>query len=290
MEATQQGINIKATAWTVGVHVLLLLLFFFVKYNTVTEVPVQELGMEVNLGTDADGSGTDQPMVMEDPAPDNRQPEAAVVPPVQTATNTPHEVLKTEEPDAPVINTKPEQPKKPQQRPVVAEVKPVPKKQNKPTTTLPVQPQPKPQMQQPRYVYNGGTGRGGNSAAVNKPGTGEGNTQGNGDRGVPGGTPGASNYTGTLGRGTGGISYNLAGRNIVAYPPPDADFKEGGKVVIRITVNKEGAIVNKQVKSAGNAEIRAIALRKADKIKFNKSDNAPEEQFGDVTFVFKTRT
>lgn len=288
MEATQQGINIKATAWTVAVHVLLLLLFFFVKYSNITEVPAQELGMEVNLGTDADGSGTDQPMLMEDPAPDNRQPEAAVVPPAKVEANTPHEVLKTDEPDAPVINTKPEQPKKPQQRPVVAETKPVPKKQDKPTTTQATQ--PKPQVQQPRYVYNGGTGRGGNSAAVNKPGTGEGNTQGNGDRGVPGGKPGASNYTGTPGRGTGGFSYNLAGRNIVAYPPPDADFKEGGKVVIRITVNKDGAIVNKQVKSASNAEIRAIALRKADKIKFNKSDNAPEEQFGDVTFVFKTRT
>jgi outer membrane biosynthesis protein TonB len=282
MNATQQGINIKATAWTVGVHVLLLLLFFFIKYNTSTEEPIQELGMEVNLGTDADGSGTDQPMVTEDPAPDNREAAQTIAAAAQE-TNTEKEVLKTEEPDAPVINTKPTEAKKPV-RNNVAETKPKP--QTKPTTAT-VQPtQPKPQ--QPRYVYNGGTGKGGNSAAINKPGTGEGNTTGNGDRGVPGGAPGASNYTGTQGRG--GISYNLTGRSIVAYPPPDADFKEGGKVVIRITVNKDGAIVSKQVKSATNAEIRAIALRKADKIKFNKSESAPEEQFGDVTFVFKTRS
>lgn len=286
MDATQQGINIKATAWTAGVHVLLLLLFFFVKYSSVTEQPVQELGMEVNLGTDADGSGTDQPMITEDPAPDNREEATAIAAPVQENTNTTKEVLKTEEPDAPVINTKPVAAKKPVQKEVVAEK---PAKQSKQETKAATQ-QPKPQVQQPRYVYNGGTGKGGNSAAINKPGTGEGNTHGAGDRGVPGGTPGASNYKGTPGSGTGGISYNLSGRSIVAFPPPDADFREGGRVVIRITVNKDGTIVSKQVKSATNAEIRAIALKKAEKIKFNKSDKAPQEQFGDITFVFKTRT
>jgi outer membrane biosynthesis protein TonB len=143
-------------------------------------------------------------------------------------------------------------------------------------------------VQKPRYVFSGSAGRGGNRAAANMPGTNEGNTHGNGDRGVPGGTPGAANYTGIPGRGN-GISHTLSGRSIVAFPPPDADFREGGKVVIRITVNREGAIVNKTVKSATNAEIRAIALRKVDKVKFNKSENAPEEQFGDITFVFKTR-
>lgn len=282
-ENETKGINIKASAWTIGVHVVLLLLFLLIKYSApASETPIVEMGMEVNLGTSDNGSGTDQPMAVGDPAPDEASVKYKSA--AQQSSN-PREVEETTEADAPAVS------------------RPVTTNKNKPnnntaanannsrannsretvnnTNTRP---------QRPRYTYNGSTGNNGNGATENRPGTSEGNTQGTGDRGVPNGTPGASNYTGQPGRGNGGISHNLAGRNIIAFPPPDADFREGGRVVIRITVNKAGAIVNKQVKSASNAEIRAIALRKVDKIKFNKSDDAPEEQFGDVTFVFKTRS
>lgn len=275
--AAEQKINIKASAWTIGVHALLLLLFFLVRYSTpVIESPV-EMGMEVNLGTSDDGSGNDQPMVTEAPAPDAATVNTNVTP-QQATTN--EEILKTDEADAPVINTMPEK------KTIVAATDNK-KKETKHNTATPAT-QPANTQQRPRYVFNGSAGRGGNNAGTNMPGTSEGNTRGTGDRGVPGGTPGAANYTGVPGWGN-GISHTLSGRSIIAFPPPDADFKESGKVVIRITVNRDGIIVNKQVKSATNAEIRAIALRKADKVKFNKSESAPEEQFGDITFVFKTR-
>lgn len=275
--AAEQKINIKASAWTIGVHALLLLLFFLVRYSTpVIETPV-EMGMEVNLGSSDDGSGNDQPMMTEAPAPDAASVNTTLAP-QQTTTN--EEILKTDEADAPVINTRPEK------KTIVAATNNK-KKETKYNTATPAT-QPANAQQRPRYVFNGSTGRGGNNANTNMPGTSEGNTRGSGDRGVPGGTPGAANYTGVPGWGN-GISHTLSGRSIIAFPPRDADFKESGKVVIRITVNRDGIIVNKQVKSATNAEIRAIALRKADKVKFNKSDSAPEEQFGDITFVFKTR-
>ena len=66
--ATEQRINIKATAWTVGVHVLLLLLFAWISYSIPSPAPIEELGMEVNLGTSDDGSGTDQPMAVDAPS------------------------------------------------------------------------------------------------------------------------------------------------------------------------------------------------------------------------------
>jgi outer membrane biosynthesis protein TonB len=273
--AVEQKINVKATVWTVIVHIVLLLLFLFIRYGTpVIETPV-EMGMEVNLGTSDNGNGTDQPMAIEAPAPD-----AAVVPMSSAAqlNASNDEIVKTEEADAPVINTKPE-------KKVTVASTDNNKKAKQETinqTTRITNPTPR-----PRYVFNGNTGRGGNNATANMRGTSEGNTRGNGDRGVPSGTPGAANYTGVPGWGN-GISHTLSGRSIVAFPNPDADFKESGRVVIRITVSREGAIVNKTVKSSTNAEIRAIALRKVDKVKFNKSDNAPEEQFGDITFVFKT--
>src|SRR5690606_35111281 len=102
--------------------------------------------------------------------------------------------------------------------------------------------------QRARYVYGGSTGPGGNNATTDAPGRGEGNTSGTGDRGVPGGTPGATNYEGTPGSG-GGISHDISGRSIVAFPPREAEFKEGGKVVVRITVNRQGVITDKRIVS-----------------------------------------
>lgn len=282
-QQNEQTFNVKAAAWTVGVHVVLLLLFILFKYSVpATAAPVVDMGMEVNLGTSDNGSGTDQPMDVEDPAAAANS-NAARTTTRQAQENK--ELLNTDDPDAPAVKNTPSTNKQASHTNEQATTR------NRNNTSQPQAPAAHTQQQQrPRYVYNGGTGRGGNSADANAPGSSEGNTTGNGDRGVPGGTPGASNYTGTPGSGNGGISHNLAHRNIIAFPAPDADFKEGGRVVIRITVNKAGNIINKQIVSASNAELRAIALRKVDKVRFNKSDDAPEEQFGNITFVFKTRS
>lgn len=278
---TGQPLNIKAAAWTVGVHIALLLLFIWISYTApAVEKPVQELGMEVNLGTGDNGSGDEQPMNTEDPAPAKAavayRPEAA-------EKSETKDILRSDDKDAPAISepaTKPSKTISKTEREPKRNTRTAEQTANNTTTTRP---------QRPRYVYNGGTGRGGNSAPINSPGRNEGNTTGPGDRGVPGGTPGAANYTGVPGSGN-GISHTLSHRSIIAFPAPDADFREGGKVVLRITVNRDGVITNKQVISASNAELRTIALRKIDKVRFNKSDDAPEEQFGNITFVFKTRS
>ena len=138
-------------------------------------------------------------------------------------------------------------------------------------------------------MYDGANGRGGNSATSNQPGTSEGNTTGDGDRGVPGGTPGASNYTGSPGPGTGGISHTLSGRDITPKRF-SAEFNEGGKVVIRIKVDRNGNIISKTVRSSPSSTLTKIALQKLSQAKFSASPNAAPEQFGDITIVFKTRS
>jgi TonB family protein len=235
------------------------------------------MGMEVNLGTSDNGSGTDQPMDMEDPAASASSARTA-----SSAAASNAEVERSEDDEAPSVATTTQATRQRSQN------------NNEPhrsnaaaanTTTTSHSTQP----QRPRYVYPGSNGRGGNSAAANMPGTSEGNTFGNGDRGVPHGTPGATNYTGSPGSGTGGISYNLSGRTMVAFPPKEAQFRTGGRVVVRVTVARSGSITNTQVKSSTNSELNSIALRKVQQVRFNASETAPEEQFGDITFVFKTR-
>jgi TonB family protein len=277
MNVTEQPVNYKAAAWTAGVHILLILLLLFVTFSSpVNDNPVQELGMEVNLGTSNKGSGDDQPMNEEDPAPSRASAGYRASGSMRSSTK---EIETTDDKEAPAINSRPSR----RSSAVATQNDRNRSRNNAQASNNTAAPQ------RPRYVYQGGTGRGGNSATANNPGGGEGNTTGPGDRGVPGGTPGASNYTGTPGSGN-GISHTLSRRSIVAFPPPEADFREGGRVVIRITVNRNGAIVNRQVVSSSNAELRSIALKKLDKVKFNKSTEAPEEQFGNITFVFKTRS
>ncbi len=277
----EQAKHTKALAWTAGVHILLLLLFLLVRYTMPVQVPVEELGLEVNLGTSEQGFGTDQPEMPDDPAADAAVAVHSSAPDQGTAAR---EVHTTEEEDAPVVfQRRTENNKKTTPQPTVAS-----RNRSTPNTTRATTNQASTtRPQNPRYVYAGGTGTGGNSAQTSSPGGNEGIGQGDGDMGVPGGTPGAANYSGTPGGGT-SIGHSISGRNIVQRPDPKAEFREGGKVVIRVTVNREGLITDSRVLSAANATIRALAEKKLRNVRFNNSPSAPAEQFGNITFDFKT--
>lgn len=275
-----QPINIKAAAWTVGVHIVLLLLFLLIHYSLPAAAPpVEEMGMEVNLGTDADGSGTDQPMATGDPAPDRASARYHAA--AQQITEA-RDMAQTDDPDAPEV--RPTQPNNASVR------------NNNTQTTTAVHNRNNQQassnntqQQHPRYVYNGATGNGGNGAVTDHPGTSEGNTTGNGDRGVPGGTPGATNYTGSPGNGTGGISHTISGRTI-SPAQFSAEFHEGGRVVVQVKVDRDGNILDKRIKSSPSSELSRIALQKLSQARFSKNANAAPEQFGTVTIVFKARS
>jgi TonB family protein len=263
---------------TVGVHVVLLLLLLLWRFSMpAQETTMPEMGMEVNLGTSDNGSGTDQPMDVEDPAANASSARTA-----RSAATANADVERSDDEESPSVATANEATR--QHSPNNTN-----NRSNANTASTATTSSHTAQPQRPRYVYQGSTGRGGNSAAANMPGTSEGNTTGNGDRGVPHGTPGAANYTGSPGNGTGGISYNLSGRTMIAFPPKEAQFRAGGRVVVRVTVARDGSITNRQIKSSTNTELNPIALRKAQQVRFNASETAPEEQFGDITFVFKTR-
>ncbi|MEI8279329.1 MAG: TonB family protein [Bacteroidota bacterium] len=274
--ASPEKINIKAAAWTIGVHTLLLLLFLVFSYSLPASAPVEEMGMEVNLGTSDNGSGADQPMSVEQPSSDN-----VIVSNNSAAHQTggSKEMMQNDDPNAPSIE--PAKAKKTNDHNTDI---------NKPVKKNDQQANPEGKnKQQPKYLYAGSNGKGGNGAATNQPGTGEGNTTGKGDRGVPNGTPGAANYTGSPGTGNGGISHTLTGRDI---SPSQfvAEFNESGKVVIRVTVDREGNITNKSIQSSPSSELSKIALQKLAQAKFSKNPNAEPQQFGTITIVFKTRS
>ncbi len=276
----EQQKNTKALIWTVGVHALLLLMFLFMKYTMPAQVPVEDTGLEVNLGTSENGYGTDQPEDPEDPAASSA---AVAVNAASSNNSNDREVHTSDEEDAPeVMVHKPNPDKKTKPQPAAQQPNKRPNTNNANTTARTATP-----AQSPKYTYPGATGKGGNSAQNSRPGGNEGIGTGNGDMGVPGGTPGASNYSGVPGGGGTSIGHSISGRSIVSRPDPKAEFREGGKVVIRVTVNRDGVITDSRIVSAANATIRALATKKLQSVRFNKSTTAPAEQFGNITFDFK---
>jgi len=264
----EQKKDTKAIAITVGIHVLLLLFFLLFKYQMPAQEPIEEMGMEVNLGTTENGFGTDQPENKEDPA------AAMEIPVAATANNEKSkdiskEVHTSEDVNATAINIK----KKNEKAKVTVE-------NNNKTVSKPIT-----KPQEAKYVFQGFNGKGGNSAQNNNAGGNEGIGTGEGDMGVPGGTVGAKNYKGTPGNGN--MSYSLNNRTLVSRPDKDASFQQGGKVVVAVTVNPNGEIIKHSIKSAANSEIKKLAEEKLKSVKFNKAANAKPEEFGTITFDFK---
>lgn len=92
-----------------------------------------------------------------------------------------------------------------------------------------------------------------------------------------------------VGHGTtvGGGSWSLAGRGIRGtLPQPSNNFKQEGRVVIEIRVNKAGTVVNAIVKGGDitDKQTQQLALEAARKASFTEGE---KEQIGTITYIFK---
>lgn len=279
----EQKKNMKAIGITIGVHLLLLSFFLFYKYAMPMAVVPEPMGLEVNLGTSNDGFGTDQPEAIGVPANLLSQRDASsgahatsnvAMNGIMTSNNENDAAINIGDKKDKPLNTATDRQKLNNHRQnVVAN-------SSKASKTV---------TQKPKYSYSGSTGSGsGNDASRNHPGGNEGIGKGNGDMGVPGGTPGASNYSGIPG-GRGNVYAAVGNRFLAERPSPDAKYKEGGKVILSVTVNREGVITDYSVASAANSVIKAIAIQKLKNVRFNKAPNARPEMFGTITFDFITR-
>jgi len=149
----------------------------------------------------------------------------------------------------------------------------------KPKPKVEPKPEEKPQEKKvdQRFMFKK-TSKGGSEGKTGKPG----------DQGMEHGDPNASNYAGD--GGSGGVTFNLAGRKKKFLPKPSNSFKEEGKVVVKIWVNKYGKVVNAVVTNNGttttSAKLRRLAVEAAKKAEFDSKPDAPEVQTGTITYVF----
>lgn len=102
----------------------------------------------------------------------------------------------------------------------------------------------------------------------------QGNPDGNSDRGVISGTPGAS---------LGNRAYLGGG---------DCSSRVTGKIIVSIQVNREGKVTSAKITggtppASSNSAQRDAVLKKARMARFSPSQEAPVSQSGTLTYIFK---
>jgi len=132
-----------------------------------------------------------------------------------------------------------------------------------------------------------------NVGNVGDRGTSDSIASGWGNQGVETGTEGVRTYGPGGGTGNSNISYDLGGRSAQSLPRPVYDIQVEGKVVVEVTVDRSGTVINAVAGRPGSTTLDATLLRIAReaalKAKFNSSSEAPEIQKGTITYYFRLK-
>jgi len=134
--------------------------------------------------------------------------------------------------------------------------------------------------------------------------TGEGVAGGPGNQGDPNGSiyskvRGTGSGLGTQGTGTGGpggtggISYSLQGRGFQALPSPKYDYQGEGRVVVEVSVDRSGKVVQATPGTKGSTTLDEYLLKVAKEAaleaRFEVKQDAPAIQKGFITYNFKLK-
>lgn len=259
-------------AITLVLHVMILLLFFYVGFSYLDPPP--ENGIAVNFGTMDAGSGNVQPKEKIKTAPKQTTPE-----PVKAQkAEIKEEVVSQDNEEAPVII-------KEEKKDVIKEVVEVVSKKE-PKKELEKKPDPKPDQSTSDALSS--LINGPKSDGVDK--AGEGDDQNPGDKGNPTGDPNSKSYYGN-GKGLDGDgNYLLGGRKALNKKKFIQDCNEAGTVVVSIEVDRNGKVINATPGVRGTTNNSKCLLEPAKRAalatKFNKDAKAPSKQIGKIIYRF----
>lgn len=112
-----------------------------------------------------------------------------------------------------------------------------------------------------------------------------------GDKGQQDGDPYATSYYGSPGNGLGTGGYGLSGRSLVSKGKVQQECNQEGRVVVKITVDRNGKVINAIPGVRGTTNNNPCLLEPAKKTafkhKWNLDANAPNQQIGFVVVNFK---
>jgi TonB family protein len=247
--------NQRALIGTIIFHVVLLVLFFLWGLRTPLPLPEEE-GVLVALGYTNQGMGDMIPLSGSPPVPTPAQQVPVQEEVVTQSTQESVAIPQT------TPRPRPQQPTPAQQQP----------------TQQPPPEEPRPQVD-PRALFPGTDERSTTSQS-------QGTTGQPGSQGSPTGAAGGSGD----GVGQGGVSYNLTGRRPNQLPIPSYDTQAQGRVVVSITVDRQGRVTRATAGARGTTTtdptLWRLAVDAARRARFDVQLDAPEEQTGTITYNF----
>ena len=251
---------------TIFFHGMLLILLLYLAFSTPLPLPAEQ-GILVDFGNSNTGLGNYEPR-MSDPAPVQPQPVTPRTTQQQEQTLTQDIEETVAVPEKPKTQPKETQKETPKETPKV--------------TQPDEQPKPVERTVDQRAMY---PGRGDAASTA----TSQGEAGGQGNQGVPTGAPDIHVYS--EGGDAAGNKWALSGRGLVGrLPLPAYNVQDQGVVVVEITVDKDGNVINVRPGVSGTTTLNKILLDAAEKAarqaKFTCNPNAIT-QTGKLTYIFK---
>ncbi len=257
MSAAEKKSKRNGFIGTIIFHALLLIAFLFLGL-TYQDPPPAEEGISINFGFTEQGSG--------EVSPENNAeiPEVVEQEKIEQQVENIEEIITQTTEEAPTTKAV-EKPKKTTKKKEVEEE---------------VIEEEKPKVNR-RALY---PGKKKNSK------TSEGNKGGNGNQGAIDGDPNAKVYEGG-GIGENGSAYQLGGRSVSFKAKPTYNMQVEGKVVVLITVDRLGNVINAIPGAKGSTTLNKQLLERAKtaalKTKFSPKTSAPTNQQGKIIYHFQ---
>lgn len=255
---------------TILFHVALLIVFIYFGFATPLPLPAEQ-GILINFGDSETGFGNVEPRVSRE-SQERRQSTSP-----QPVRPEEQQVLTQDYEEAPTLESAPTQPKQ--------------TTANKPSekTEQPKE-EVKEEPEQPqREVNRNALYRGRNKST--RQSTSEGATYQGANQGSPAGSPESNDRTLGKSLGGGGISVSLSGRTPQDLPKPEYNQQVEGKVVVQITVDRNGnvtqAIPGVKGSNTLDSYLLAAAKQAAMRAKFDRKPGGPAYQQGTITYNFR---
>ncbi|MFW5793151.1 MAG: energy transducer TonB family protein [Bacteroidota bacterium] len=256
----------RAVFGTVLFHLLLLFCLIFFGLRTPLPLPEEE-GVFVALGNIDQGMGDVTPLMAPQPSATSSEPtEAPSVEDVVTQSTEESIALPEDKDDSEDESDSDDiTPDEPVNQEVEEE-------------TVEKDPEP---VVDPRALFPGSDDKSSSQDS-------QGDTDKDGSQGSQSGSIDGDSYEGT-GKG-GGVKFSLSGRKANYLPIPEYTSEAQGKVVVAITVDRNGQITRANAGARGTTTsdrtLWNLAEEAAKRARFDIKQNAPEEQTGTITYNF----
>ena len=276
-------------------HLVLLVLLIFFGFTTPFPIPEEE-GILINFGTDDSGSGLIDPGLASPPEESSSEPVPPSSEPEPVVETGDEEIVTQDMEESVAIPSGTKEEDKPTPEEIEAERKRQEEIERQRQEKLERERQEaleRQRREEEQRRIQEIADRTKNAFATGKNSTSgsqsEGITEGAGNQGGISGDPNSKNYTGT-GTGDDGISYSLAGRTPQSLPLPEYNYQVEGKVVVEVTVDRNGNVTKATPGVKGSTTLNEHLLSAANKAalaaKFDRKPDAPAFQKGTITYHF----